>query len=76
VLDYRENQVLSTVVPVFIDLFAEVELAVVRIDHRVVDLADEGDSWRTTRKLIKADSEFELRIFEKTVADEQHSMPN
>lgn len=75
-LDDRENEVFSAVVPIFGDFLAEVELARLRIDHRVVDLAHEDHFGGSPRKLLKGHLELQLCIFVQSVANEQHSVPD
>jgi hypothetical protein len=76
VLDDGKNEMLRAVVPIFIDFFAEIKFACFRIDHGMVDFANEDNFGGSPRKLLKSHLELQLRIFVQSVADEQYPVPD
>lgn len=75
-LHYRKDQVLSSIVPVLVQLLAQVQLASLSVDHRVEDLACKHHLRRFQGELLKNHAKLEFGIFEETVADKEDAVPN
>lgn len=67
---------LSSIIPILINFFSQIDLTCFDIDHWMINLTGEIDFRRTTRKMIKRDFEFKFGVFKQTISNEDYSMPN
>jgi hypothetical protein len=71
-----EDEVFAAVVPILVHLFAQIQVSAFRVDHGVVDLAEEGDLWGFAGEVFEGDFELELCVLVEAVADEEDAVPD
>lgn len=71
-----ENKVLTSIVPLFLNLGPKIEQSSLEINHRVPNLAYEIDFWRSSWEVIKSDFELVFRIFIEPISHKHNTMPD
>ena len=74
-LDNCENEVLSSIIPLFFDLSTEIKESSFKVDHRMPYFTHEIDFWRSSGEIIKGELKLVLGILVKSIPDKYNSMP-
>lgn len=75
-LDNREDQMISPIVPIIRYLFSQIKLPSFNVDIRMINFTDEVNLWGFVGELIKKHFEFQFCIFEDPEPHEYYPMPD